>query len=865
MEQSSTAKLTRNDIQKNSELSAIQLPDALDSLVLELTPTEHREVLISTDEPKCSPPLEIILRYEEQMLSWLSQSENNVHQYLSEPLITFAQVCDLSEQELKTLSAYVEPQNEQQAKAQAEPISQVLESLPAEAGPETSALSTSTPADLSAGWDFISATQQAVINQHLTTLYNNGVIPSQINRDFNFKQHRITYNCSADIAFGAAPQLGNPYGTSPSLAITMNGDIQVNLRSRPITTVGLVGTAVVAVDINLLEVTAVSTGPTSIQVSMPEPANDQEQLFTEVDLSQLSITLTPGKDPDPDTVAAIILEALNAAVESVQWPQTWAVTTPTPLPPGGLQAHLNYTVTDDESDSNLISLLLSRESVTGNDTLSSNTVPDGTNSTAAFVLSNQAILASEAEVLAQAFGVQTSYFQVAEDYPSQLTSVQEIKGKVVGDTYKVKAGDLTSYINSSNQLYTYAKVTLKGWSTVWIPQHLTYQAWISFSPTSDGELKLNTTYKGTGAWWTFLLPGSIFTVIALLLKGHGDTKSQIKIPGFFVQQVNSPAYLQIGGYWTELLIKPSRPDNNAETLVQALYVNQALNENDGVFEFDFSEYGDRVISYVVGTAYWFLKYGDTDHQTNTIGLSLSDTRINGTSVLVTPIATLQGQGESADTSESSLTLCCLAILNKRNTAITIVNDTRSIDDHATSGTIPVESEEGTLLQSAVLTGWNFSYGIGHHVRSIYMDAELTNVQSDSVEITTNAGMHDDSNDRATSSITGGVIKVASSQNQVLASQVVNNIQLPDTNKLVEFEQKLSAAVVFFLDYYVHYPDHDRDVRLVGGGTPDWQITDDGVLLTTPHAFIADKDGDHHTQDNSVSNVSLLVVGVLDDQ
>lgn len=293
-------------------------------------------------------------------------------------------------------------------------------------------------------------------------------------------------------------------------------------------------------------------------------------------------------------------------------------------------------------------------------------------------------------------------------------------------------------------------------------------------------------------------------------------------------------------------------------------VTQSLSENNGSFVFDFSDVGKTVLSYVVGVAYWSFHFSDTDHRITTIKLSgLTAGTVNGARISITPMAKLYGQGEDLNKADSTLSLCCIAVLDGADNNVTVAPWPNPIPDDNSSGSIAVTTAPPGVL-SAILSGWNLEYGNRHHVKDIRLTAAVATQSASEVCIKATAVMEDNSNNKASiHTIDAGVIKIGQIEQAVLTGQLVTGLQ-SDTYEKVPFGQKLNSAAVFLQDFCVSYGGStDHDVRTVGGGVPNFYLSDDRmtVVLESPQAFIRDG-GDHKNhQSDGRSFVSLLVIGV----
>jgi hypothetical protein len=264
-----------------------------------------------------------------------------------------------------------------------------------------------------------------------------------------------------------------------------------------------------------------------------------------------------------------------------------------------------------------------------------------------------------------------------------------------------------------------------------------------------------------------------------------------------------------------------------------------------------------IVFYLPGISYYYFTCGNNDHHVLQFGLSLNVNQPSPQQLHIDVIGTLMdSSGHSIDNSDSLVDVVVLAWTGT-NPGTLLLSNTSAIANGGQSEPIPLPSASLSTLQSA-LSGFNLAYQTDHHV--LYEGSGVSSRQNGTTGyILGQAAMGDGSGNRATTAtVDGGLIAVASGVDlnvdfQVLASQQTSN------QVSVSFAKNLKSAAVMIINNKAAYPGSgDHHVKTVGAGCTGWSVNGPTVLLDNARALISDGSGNH--QDDSKSDVSLLVIG-----
>ncbi|HXH14373.1 MAG TPA: hypothetical protein VNP04_31995 [Alphaproteobacteria bacterium] len=266
-------------------------------------------------------------------------------------------------------------------------------------------------------------------------------------------------------------------------------------------------------------------------------------------------------------------------------------------------------------------------------------------------------------------------------------------------------------------------------------------------------------------------------------------------------------------------------------------------------------FSQPIVFYVPSISYYSFSYGNTDHHVQEFGLSLNVNQPSPQQLHIDVTGILQdSSGHTIDNNASTVTVVTLAWVGTNPGTILLAN-ANGISNNGQSGAIALPSSSLSTLQ-AVLSGFDLAYSSDHHV--LYEGSGASAQQNGSTAIILGkAQMGDSSGNRATTAtINGGLIAVASGTNPGVGFQVLAGEQTTSQVN-VSFPQNLSDAAILMLNNYAAYSG-DHHVQTVGAGCTGWSVHGNTVQLENASAFICDHSG--HSQDNSKSSVSLLVVG-----
>lgn len=270
--------------------------------------------------------------------------------------------------------------------------------------------------------------------------------------------------------------------------------------------------------------------------------------------------------------------------------------------------------------------------------------------------------------------------------------------------------------------------------------------------------------------------------------------------------------------------------------------------------FDFGS--DQVLSYVVGIADWSFTFGSSDHHVKDLSLSLASNQPDFHTVITKVTAVLSDEsGNNINDSDSSVIVCCLALVNSADSNLTLAG-ANAIPNNGASAPIALPGSSLSIA-AAFLSGFDLSFGDSdHHVHSVLTAAGLT-ASGTQGQITAQAAMDDSSGHGAsTASINGGLIAATPSETG-LYTKSQTNVQSTDP-VTIEFGTKISDAAVLLQDVDMQF-DGDHHIKTLGGGTSGWTVKSTSVVLDNARAFMSDDSG--HNEAGGSSGVSLVVVAI----
>jgi hypothetical protein len=264
-----------------------------------------------------------------------------------------------------------------------------------------------------------------------------------------------------------------------------------------------------------------------------------------------------------------------------------------------------------------------------------------------------------------------------------------------------------------------------------------------------------------------------------------------------------------------------------------------------------------IVFYLPSISYYSFTCGKNDHHVLQFGLSLNINQPSSQQLHIDVVGILMdSSGNSIDNSDSLVDIVVLAWTGTNPGTLLLAN-ANAIASGSQSEPIPLPSPSLSTLQS-VLSGFNLAYQTDHHV--LYEGDGVSSRQNGSTGyILGQAAMGDGSGSRATTAtVDGGLIAVASGDDLNVGFQILSS-QQTSNQVSVPFAKNLKSAAVMVINNKAAYAGSgDHHVKTVGAGCTGWSVNGPSVLLDNARAFISDGSGNH--QDDSKSDVSLLVVG-----
>lgn len=265
---------------------------------------------------------------------------------------------------------------------------------------------------------------------------------------------------------------------------------------------------------------------------------------------------------------------------------------------------------------------------------------------------------------------------------------------------------------------------------------------------------------------------------------------------------------------------------------------------------------DSITQCLVGLSGYQLSYGeDTSHHLQTVSISLVSNHSGSPVLQVTPQATLFNGGDgdedaNLDPLNSWIAVTVIAWTGTLG-SLTLTN-ANNIENNG-SATKDIGCSNPSVLQ-AVLTGFNFSFGSDHHLVGYSCSAGASSTGGASAAIASLASMTVGSGEApAIATIDAGLIANcdATYDPQLLP------VQLQDAPQTLTFAKGTMRAFPFLTSVRASYfADHhvktiSAYLKISQNMAPSFTVTGGAYLL----------DHDGHTQNNSVSNVSGIVIGL----
>jgi hypothetical protein len=282
---------------------------------------------------------------------------------------------------------------------------------------------------------------------------------------------------------------------------------------------------------------------------------------------------------------------------------------------------------------------------------------------------------------------------------------------------------------------------------------------------------------------------------------------------------------------------------------------------------------DTVSGYILGISNFSFTYGNHDHHVQELKLSLDSPGISSpgqsastpTEILVTANATLSdASGHHIDAANSSVTVVMLAWTGSDNPQFTLGSAT-IVNGQSSNMTVPVNTPVSGL--QPMVSGFDLAYpsGVDHDVQLVDIGISVSNQNTGSASLGATASMNDASGHHAngaggTTATINGSLLATSLSSPGFVKQLLLPLQTTNSH-VVEFGVQLDSAVVLITGFQLQYPGSHTDhwVKTIGAGPTGWRINGSQVSLDNAQAFMSDNS--HHSQDNTASNVTLVVIGI----
>jgi hypothetical protein len=271
---------------------------------------------------------------------------------------------------------------------------------------------------------------------------------------------------------------------------------------------------------------------------------------------------------------------------------------------------------------------------------------------------------------------------------------------------------------------------------------------------------------------------------------------------------------------------------------------------------------ESVSSYIVGIPYFHLSYDITEsiYQVQALGLSLGTTQQGQTvSVTVTPTLSDAG-GHTIDNQNSSVMVAVIAWTGAANPQV-MLGSAPGIADGG-SAPLPVPSNTSNTGLQPILSGFDLEYASGsYQVETVDVSVSASPQGQGTASVNATVRMHDAGGHYAdrgngTATIDGALLATSLSS----PGYVTQTLQLQSGHPVcVNFGNQLSSAVALITGFKVQYQaETSHLLKWISAGTASWSLNGPTVVLNSPRAQLYDT---VNSQDNTQSNVSLVVVGI----
>jgi hypothetical protein len=273
-----------------------------------------------------------------------------------------------------------------------------------------------------------------------------------------------------------------------------------------------------------------------------------------------------------------------------------------------------------------------------------------------------------------------------------------------------------------------------------------------------------------------------------------------------------------------------------------------------------------VQAFVLGISALNLTYGQDDHYIQELQIQI----LPGQEAVVGNVVTAQieaemhdGSGNTIDVMDSGVWLVCIANTGTDDPKTLLTNVSGIANNGTASVSLPNTS--GFSVVESFLSGFTLQYFSGHEVLHADAGCGITYEQSNGI-ISANAQLYDSSGNQANTALIDAGVAVSTDGEPGFFMQEVT----AQSTSLTPWEwvqvtfnslKSISAAFAVIKSWKVQYSGPgDHWVKTIWVGVEQGVYNyENNVSLKYPNARISDASG--NTQDNSLSNVTLVVIAV----
>lgn len=488
-----------------------------------------------------------LFAHEDELFSWLATDPENGKAFIADPLAAFKTATSASAQFLERMTSMGEGDPDQ-------PSFQAGEDLPSphteasRPGARTAGAGASSKSDLSAGWQAIVATRRSCVNETLSSLFEAGAIPREIESAFTL----IGKDYVAHARIASAPEIIDGEAGRVTLKVALTGEIAPGGGESKLA-MKLRGEVELTVDLK------------RIQASVKKGENETEKefllevdlvsgaFFDAIDLSHLEVFALGRRMALPDGLGPQLLDMMNQAVGQISSPLQFLIPKPLPVLLTGLVVRFTYTKVPGDAGKDFLSILFGLADDMGSFDLSPAIIGEQADADTAFIFGNRSLMETIKAGLSDVDGGSEYEFEVNDAYPAHVSNARTVKFPDAPKVWlKIRRRAVQVFVDGKLNI----NVTVSYMNLLTFGVYHRVEGTLTTSFESDngnirltfvGEVRVPSTFLITPLGPFFRK--AIAKRIKKLIESQVDGKMEalIFVPGFDVSGLSTPSYLQISG------------------------------------------------------------------------------------------------------------------------------------------------------------------------------------------------------------------------------------------------------------------------------------------------------------------------------